>query len=121
PAPFYVITPRHSSIHVLSNDPAPTNIYTLSLHDALPISPRHVHVLKSALIRFSCPRAAGPPYARTMTWVRACLLLGVGRARSTRSEEHTSELQSRGHHVCRLLLEKKNCKWHDSHRDHGCT
>src|SRR5439155_4334808 len=30
----------------------------------------------------------------------------------SRSEEHTSELQSRGHLVCRLLLEKKNCKWH---------
>src|SRR2546428_11634897 len=65
------------------NDTATTEIYTLSLHDALPISPR------------SCARrrSAGPG-ARPGT----CL---------SRSEEHTSELQSRSDLVCRLLLEKK--------------
>src|SRR2546429_4158546 len=63
------------------NDTATTEIYTLSLHDALPIS--------SGWARWS----AG-------SWV-------MGRPRTSRSEEHTSELQSRLHLVCRLLLEKK--------------
>src|SRR5439155_22621939 len=70
------------------NDPATTEIYTLSLHDALPIfrartSPRGL---------LSKP---GPPATRFPSF---------------RSEEHTSELQSRGHLVCRLLLEKKNTR-----------
>src|SRR5690349_23184004 len=66
------------------NDTATTEIYTLSLHDALPISPRR----RSA----SSACAAGSP---------------TGSRRRTRSEEHTSELQSRRDLVCRLLLEKK--------------
>src|SRR5437660_3146362 len=71
------------------NDTATTEIYTLSLHDALPISMSQSvrHLLE---IRFN-----GDP--------------GATEAQD-RSEEHTSELQSRGHLVCRLLLEKK--KWH---------
>src|SRR5215510_16284311 len=64
------------------NDTATTEIYTLSLHDALPIC------------------ASSPCTA----WGRACRPPAPWR----RSEEHTSELQSRGHLVCRLLLEKKN-------------
>src|SRR5258708_23990151 len=70
------------------NDTATTEIYTLSLHDALPIYP--------------CPG-----------WARRCCR-GRRRSRrcarqpgSARSEEHTSELQSPDHLVCRLLLEKK--------------
>src|SRR5436305_9149579 len=66
-------------------DTATTEIYTLSLHDALPISPR-----------------AGDEGGREF---RAILLRTLG---DLRSEEHTSELQSRPHLVCRLLLEKKN-------------
>src|SRR5437868_15349874 len=69
------------------NDAATTEIYTLSLHDALPI--------------FGCPaRLRFPkPASRPMTtWTS-------GTCR--RSEEHTSELQSRFDLVCRLLLEKK--------------
>src|SRR6201985_4034743 len=66
------------------NDTATTEIYTLSLHDALPIS-RPVQPARS-------PKLAG---ARTP--VEGC----------ERSEEHTSELQSQFHIVCRLLLEKK--------------
>src|SRR5690349_22249445 len=67
------------------NDTAPTEIYTLSLHDALPI--------------WSCAgaRSAAPPRHRP----------APGRCRGGRSEEHTSELQSRRDLVCRLLLEKK--------------
>src|SRR5256885_6150372 len=73
------------------NDTATTEIYTLSLHDALPIS--------SARLR-SCPRS-GP--------VRTSRPSGVMRTSFTpsRSEEHTSELQSPCNLVCRLLLEKK--------------
>src|SRR6266513_6475627 len=64
------------------NDTATTEIYTLSLHDALPIS--------------------------TSSWRRRTSRLGSpGSRRTPRSEEHTSELQSRFDLVCRLLLEKK--------------
>src|SRR5471030_2298573 len=66
------------------NDTATTEIYTLSLHDALPIC---------------APR---PPTSPSGSPV-----LTRGRRRSARSEEHTSELQSLRHLVCRLLLEKK--------------
>src|SRR6266403_6360901 len=65
------------------NDTATTEIYTLSLHDALPISPP------------CCPR---------------CLSPSCTRPEALRSEEHTSELQSRRDLVCRLLLEKKKDK-----------
>src|SRR2546422_11187559 len=71
------------------NDTATTEIYTLSLHDALPISraPRR-------------PRQPRKP-PRPCRW---------SPGRTLRSEEHTSELQSRLHLVCRLLLEKKKRK-----------
>src|SRR5690349_24893337 len=69
------------------NDTATTEIYTLSLHDALPISP---------LLRV-CLGHVRKARAKTLfVW--------------TRSEEHTSELQSRRDLVCRLLLEKKKKK-----------
>src|SRR5690348_17882969 len=67
------------------NDTATTEIYTLSLHDALPISPAHVRLLDLA---GHLDPLADP-------------------GRGFRSEEHTSELQSPVHLVCRLLLEKK--------------
>src|SRR5258708_36531579 len=65
------------------NDTATTEIYTLSLHDALPISARRRP--RAGPIRVHCR----------------------DRAAVNRSEEHTSELQSPDHLVCRLLLEKK--------------
>src|SRR5689334_24303042 len=67
-------------------DTATTEIYTLSLHDALPIS---ATARSRARCRPSRPR-------------------GCARPATSRSEEHTSELQSQFHLVCRLLLEKKN-------------
>src|SRR2546422_6867794 len=76
------------------NDTATTEIYTLSLHDALPISRR--------LGGFPC-RDCSAARARLGCRVRIGLALGA----AGRSEEHTSELQSRLHLVCRLLLEKK--------------
>src|SRR3989339_325285 len=68
------------------NDTATTEIYTLSLHDALPISESTVYIGDHAFL----------PYG------------GKTRRRIQRSEEHTSELQSLTNLVCRLLLEKKN-------------
>src|SRR5256884_4657130 len=72
------------------NDTATTEIYTLSLHDALPI-----FWLAHALV-CCCENELSPE-------------VSLARAKS-RSEEHTSELQSRLHLVCRLLLEKKKNK-----------
>src|SRR5207249_10772697 len=91
---FFYIYISYTSIFLLFffffNDPATTEIYTLSLHDALPIY----------LLR---PAAAGA----VVRDVR-----GRAHARGDRSEEHTSELQSRFDLVCRLLLEKKKKKLH---------
>src|SRR3712207_7391159 len=90
------------------NDTATTEIYTLSLHDALPISRRGLAQGAQA------PRQrAGIRPARTLDVANRGLSArrrgGVGgRRRRVRSEEHTSELQSRQYLVCRLLLEKKN-------------
>src|SRR3989442_2416108 len=81
------------------NDTATTEIYTLSLHDALPISHARSQKRRPAI----CPHAGKLPLLRPC-WhhlVLPVLLL------HDRSEEHTSELQSRPHLVCRLLLEKK--------------
>src|SRR5207253_11252988 len=85
---FFFFVVLSMSLFFFFNDPATTEIYTLSLHDALPIWPFQ-------------PRAGWhdfrlPPKSR--------------RDEALRSEEHTSELQSRGHLVCRLLLEKKKRK-----------
>src|SRR3712207_9287000 len=93
------------------NDTATTEIYTLSLHDALPISapttPRWCSTTTTPPpgTRGSPPRAttgtwrtSGPPTAPTWTGLR--------------SEEHTSELQSRQYLVCRLLLEQKTARPH---------
>src|SRR5256885_7219795 len=82
------------------NDTATTEIYTLSLHDALPISlPKRESLLDRRLHH----RSAQDPAVRPAP--------GTGRAhgagRTARSEEHTSELQSPCNLVCRLLLEKK--------------
>src|SRR5260370_38423200 len=73
------------------NDTATTEIYTLSLHDALPISPVSVTGTTRA-----------PPARATSSSATA-----LRPAATTRSEEHTSELQSHLNLVCRLLLEKK--------------
>src|SRR3712207_8132940 len=83
------------------NDTATTEIYTLSLHDALPICPPAVRGPPRS--RASTGRAA-PGTRCTCTTRRAP---GARARRARRSEEHTSELQSRQYLVCRLLLEKK--------------
>src|SRR6267154_6441224 len=75
---------RVSNLFFFFNDTATTEIYTLSLHDALPISAGRRHL----------------PWHRSR-------VLGIEDAQQRRSEEHTSELQSPVQLVCRLLLEKK--------------
>src|SRR2546422_3204973 len=86
------------------NDTATTEIYTLSLHDALPISAGPVrcktirssqHSTRIITKRFQ-PKNSRLPRLFFSNWTK-----------TRRSEEHTSELQSRLHLVCRLLLEKK--------------
>src|SRR5262245_66688861 len=83
------------------NDTATTEIYTLSLHDALPIS----HLARACDIGIVERGQRAGPVEHHQSFARDCLLhdLLLGE----RSEEHTSELQSLRHLVCRLLLEKK--------------
>src|SRR3712207_8370160 len=83
------------------NDTATTEIYTLSLHDALPISSSTARRRSSSLRGHSWPWIAPP---RHLSAAAAMTPSGVP---PMRSEEHTSELQSRQYLVCRLLLEKK--------------
>src|SRR2546422_7138012 len=75
------------------NDTATTEIYTLSLHDALPILSSIASLASAPGGAPASPGASPSPPA--------------SRPDNARSEEHTSELQSRLHLVCRLLLEKK--------------
>src|SRR5437773_10604073 len=90
---FFIYIILHSLLFLFFffNDPATTEIYTLSLHDALPISFDNSPRRFSAKMVTRCPR-----FAR--------------REAIARSEEHTSELQSHHDLVCRLLLEKKKKK-----------
>src|SRR5205823_12591505 len=80
-------------------DPAPPKIYTLSLHDALPIYPHPVAETSAIGIGAQIP-------LRQQEFVGQIAHAGVDDANG-RSEEHTSELQSLAYLVCRLLLEKK--------------
>src|SRR5687768_18003519 len=88
---------------------ATTEIYTLSLHDALPIYRcRRAGVLDRA-VRRAQRRSAGDHLRHDRAVGADCRRSLLLRSAS-RSEEHTSELQSRLHLVCRLLLEKKKKK-----------
>src|SRR5260221_9338733 len=80
------------------NDTATTEIYTLSLHDALPISRRRGPCDRTPWPRGCAPRSPDPRPQRRHR---------AGTPVPGRSEEHTSELQSHSDLVCRLLLEKK--------------
>src|SRR5947199_6596227 len=91
--------PDAMPIHFFFNDAATTETYTLSLHDALPIS------------SLACSSCACPTRCSSTATVRSIpsrTPISSPTLRSAlRSEEHTSELQSLRHLVCRLLLEKK--------------
>src|SRR3712207_9127608 len=82
------------------NDTATTEIYTLSLHDALPISGPGQAALLQPGVQLGQALEAG--HGREEAPARGAHLV--------RSEEHTSELQSRQYLVCRLLLEKKKTR-----------
>src|SRR2546421_9152030 len=98
------------------NDTATTEIYTLSLHDALPISyqeQRNTREDRGCAFRLKNNRA------RLLTLISKLLLpiLDTVIPGESRSEEHTSELKSRSDLVCRLLLEKKKKKKKKSHHN----
>src|SRR3989449_1816860 len=106
-----------STIFFFFNDTAPTEIYTLPLHDALPIlagdphvcspnSSRSRHIRRRAVARCSM-RSVAPPPGGSFFSSHSASSSAARAASCARSEEHTSELQSRLHLVCRLLLEKK--------------
>src|SRR5205814_3866552 len=84
------------------NDTATTEIYTLSLHDALPIYFRQIVEVRE--------NAVGVLVAIVESFFGELLIAVTGIDPKERSEEHTSELQSLRHLVCRLLLEKKKKK-----------
>src|SRR5689334_24679344 len=87
------------------NDTATTEIYTLSLHDALPIFWRYHFVFESLEEDHRAREPLGKVDRRTI--VIDVFAFRVWSKQAGRSEEHTSELQSQFHLVCRLLLEKK--------------
>src|SRR5256886_5064576 len=96
------------------NDTATTEIYTLSLHDALPIStPQAISALQKEGLRIVVVTGDRKESARMVAdklgiaEVRAEVLPEEKSEVVKRSEEHTSELQSQSNLVCRLLLEKK--------------
>src|SRR2546430_7733093 len=92
------------------NDTATTEIYTLSLHDALPIW------------RFPRPHQGGADPRVPQVHARAAPLGPRGPdEQDRRSEEHTSELQSQSNLVCRLLLEKKKLNQYTHHLAHTST
>src|SRR2546430_13030066 len=92
---LYPCSPMHVFFFFFFNDTATTEIYTLSLHDALPIWPSQLTSASRWRTRtvISYPRRKAGSHSVSF---------------SDRSEEHTSELQSQSNLVCRLLLEKKN-------------
>src|SRR5690606_40523718 len=107
--------PSPSSSPSFLTDPATTEIYPLSLHDALPISatswpmrpnPTTPTVFSSSSTPVSCLRSQRPAFTEESARPRFRSEARIS-AIASRSEEHTSELQSRENLVCRLLLEKK--------------
>src|SRR5258707_12763488 len=93
------------SIFFFFNDTPTTEIYTLSLHDALPISDAAQFHRRRRLLR----RQGADQLVGRRAVSEPCHFRGTGadQQQRQRSEEHTSELQSRQYLVCRLLLAKK--------------
>src|SRR3989442_8684939 len=111
---------KHPHFFFFFNDTATTEIYTLSLHDALPIStikvrrPNSIHepphrIVGAVIQRPPPPHPTAPDRGSGRDGGSGVAAPPRDRGEG-RSEEHTSELQSRPHLVCRLLLEKKKNK-----------
>src|SRR2546422_3178287 len=96
------------------NDTATTEIYTLSLHDALPICFLHRSPTRAGNRHPHGARRGEGRHLQSRSWP------GIQAHTGGRSEEHTSELQSRLHLVCRLLLEKKKKKGFTAIRSRQC-
>src|SRR5689334_24802404 len=98
------------TIFFLYNDTAITEIYTLSLHDALPILEKYLAAAKTIVTK-AVPSVPGVPAEQVVAGRDFTGNIGeitrTNRSPMARSEEHTSELQSQFHLVCRLLIEKK--------------
>src|SRR5204862_8074663 len=104
------VLPAYVASSLFLSHPPTTAIYTLSLHDALPISERFPDLIGRGILGGRGPRGQGDGEAdEESADVTHKDLLPMSGAHVTtpRSEEHTSELQSRRDLVCRLLLEKK--------------
>src|SRR5258707_4217470 len=97
----------NTSYFFFFNDTATTEIYTLSLHDALPICKEISNRLTRIFLRDAHGRR--PVYSGTEKFQKDPYWRDNIYFRS---EEHTSELQSRQYLVCRLLLEKTKCTFH---------
>src|SRR2546430_3350274 len=94
--------PLRTGIFFFFNDTATTEIYTLSLHDALPIS--YIYSLFLLIVNMSKKRK---DTHCNISRKELRLIIQQHQHQQQRSEEHTSELQSQSNLVCRLLLEKK--------------
>src|SRR5258708_38947547 len=95
----------HAYLFFFFNDTATTEIYTLSLHDALPIYNQATSMFGWSSIGRSSYNGLQATLSKRVS--RGLQPVVTGSANGTRSEEHTSELQSPDHLVCRLLLEEK--------------
>src|SRR5260370_30056602 len=95
------------------NDTATTEIYTLSLHDALPISIAVIGDHDGRIVGWASAGPCNHVAAAEATWLQ-----GPALAHPTRSEEHTSELQSHLNHIYRLLLEKKIQRHSYGYKEH---
>src|SRR5258708_37827988 len=102
---FRLVRIRSLAFFLFFNDTATTEIYTLSLHDALPISAVMAAQLETGTFTVEQQDAVAAEDAQ----IDLVLSRAARRHRAgTRSEEHTAELQSPDHLLCRLLLEKQN-------------
>src|SRR5207302_8711079 len=107
--PCFSLYPRSSHfLFLFFIRPPPTAIYTLSLHDALPISQRRgAHAVVARRGGIVAAEQRDLAVAQQQPPVLGPVLVAREQTARPRSEEHTSELQSRENLVCRLLLEKK--------------
>src|SRR2546430_10931293 len=102
--------PLHFFFFFFFNDTATTEIYTLSLHDALPICENEIRSAHANFGPISAVLIEDKANGSAVISHLQSEIPGVIAVNPERSEEHTSELQSQSNLVCRLLLEKKKKK-----------